>query len=146
VPHLHIFSTCEKVIIDQAGSPSLIALFNIVVASGEKGVAIPSNAVVPKEWCIFTAWDSESTDVGKEYSQFVEILWPDKSVFTEKREFKFVFQATKRQQVRIQLQAFPVGQQGKYTIRMWLEHKGSVVVEPRSIQLEVQHAQVPEPS
>jgi len=59
---------CEKVILDNGTIPSLIGLFNRIIAKVSAGAPdIPPNALIPKEWAIFTAWDLEAGDDQRKY-------------------------------------------------------------------------------
>lgn len=147
MPKLSIFTVCDKAIVDEFGTPSLISLFTTVTGNipPEAG-DIPRNAVAPKEWVIFTAWDWEPGDAGKEYSQFVEILYPDGTVFLEKKEMRFVLQPNKRHQIRMNLQGFPIGQQGTFTVRMSLKHGDSLIFQAQPITLTVEWNRIAKPS
>jgi hypothetical protein len=139
MPKLYVFAACEKVILDQAGVPSLISLFTKLkmLLPGQLG-DVPGNAVAPKEWAVFTSWDRLPTDEGKEFNQCLQVLYPDGKVFFENRELKFAMKPGERQHNAVGILGFPIGQKGDYTIRMWLEEKGSVAAEPVEIRLEVE--------
>ena len=138
MPKLYIFAACEKVVIDQAGTASLISLFNKITGTLPPDSKLPADAVVPKEWAIFTSWTSEPGDEGKEYVQCIQILYPDGAVFKESKDSKFKMESEiKRSQVNIQVPVFPVGQAGPYTVRMWLEREGVALTEPQSFHIEV---------
>src|SRR5260370_18032899 len=127
-PYVHV--VCEKVIIDkqQDGVASLIALFSKIIATVPTGSPeIPANAVIPKEWAIFSAWDSESSDA-KEYALCTQILYPDKSQFGELNKIPVKVEANKRAQVVANVQGFPIRQAAQYTVRTWLEDSGNAVV------------------
>ena len=140
MPKLYIFVVCEKVIIDQAGVASLIGLFNkMVVSIPEETSEIPANAVAPKEWVVFAGWLYQEEDEGKEYTQNVEIFYPDGSVFIPKQSTKFIMNKSRKiQNVGTQIVGFPLGQQGQYPIRMWLEAGEVSVMEPVSIYTETE--------
>lgn len=144
MPRLYAFIVCDKIIIDDAGTASLISLFDTVSANIPQGVTIPPNAVAPKEWAIFVAWDWRDEDEGREYTQLVELLYPDNSVFGKRNSVKFAMQRGKRHQIRAHSQGFPIGQVGSYAIKMWLEHNGAEIVPPQSIHINVQHTVAPQ--
>ncbi len=144
MPQLYMFVACEKVIIDDSGIPSLISLFGIVTLAMQE--EIPPNALAPKEWAIFAAWDPEPIDEEREYTQVVQLLFPDGTSFLDRLETKFVMKVGRRQQVKMPVMGFPVGQQGNVTVRMWLEHAGNVVIEAHPIHLEVKHTPPPQPA
>jgi len=137
MPRLYAFVVCEKVILDEGGTASLIALFDTITSAIPQGVTIPPNAVVPKEWAIFVSWVWTDQDANKEYTQFIEMLYPDGTPFQNKSAVTFVIQPNKRHQIRAQSNAFPIGQEGPLTIRLWLEHGGAQVVPPQIIHINV---------
>jgi len=48
------------------------------------------------------------------------------------------------QQVFVMGTAFPIGQEGSYTLRMWLEHGGSVIFESSPIIIRVNYEKMTE--
>ena len=140
MPQLYTFVACKKIIIDDSGIASLIFLFTQFTVSIPIGMEnVPSNAAVPKEWAICSSWDWEPADEGKEYNQIIQILYPDGKSFVDRQETKFVMQPDIKQQIKAPMMGFPIGQQGTYLVRMWLEHAGRVIVEPRPIRLELKY-------
>jgi hypothetical protein len=139
MPKLYVFAACEKVILDQASVPSLIALFTkLKLLLPGQLEDVPENAVAPKEWAVFASWDRVPSDEGKIFNQCLQVLYPDGKVFFENRDVKFTIKLGERQHNAVRIVGFPIGQKGDYTIRMWLEENGSVVVEPVEIRLEVE--------
>jgi hypothetical protein len=139
MPILSVFICCEKVVIDKNESASLICLFTDV--KGEippEAPELPPNAAAPKEWAAFTMWNWEHADVG-EYIQWFEVLYPDGTPFLERRQVRVVKEENKpRSQVTINVQGIPVGRNGRYTVRVWLERDGIIVVQPHSVYLNVE--------
>ncbi len=137
MPKLLLFTPCEKIIIDDNNNVSLVVLLHEITAvPSEKG--IPKNAVTPKEWAVYTTWVQEDGDENKSYIQWLQIQWPDGSEF-EKYPLPFVFKK-RRQQNRVNIVGFPIGQPGLLTIKMWLESDGAKVTEVYSHTLEITHA------
>lgn len=146
MPKLYIFVTCEKVIIAKDEQTSLISLFNVmnVMIPTDQTDPIASNAVVPKEWVIFTSWEREPQDDGKEYSQIIEILYPDGTHFAKPRDFKFTIPAGKSHyQCTTNVNGFPIGQLGMYTVKMRLERNAETISGPTSIKINLQHVPAP---
>jgi hypothetical protein len=138
MPELHMFVACEKVIVDDSGVVSLICLFNgLSVAALSGGGEFPSNAVAPKEWAVFSSWDWDPADEGKDYVQVIQILYPDGKSFIDRQETKFRMNPGTKHQIKAPILGFPVGQTGMYMVRMWLEDAGRVIVTPRPIRIEV---------
>jgi hypothetical protein len=135
MPTPYVFVICEKVILEQSNVASLISLFTQI--NIDAAAEIPPNAVVPKEWAIFVSWDWEPSDAGREYTNRIQILHPDGTVFLEIPPVAFTMQEGRKQQVNTPVLGIPIGQLGRCAVRLWLEHAGVVVIEPRSIYLEV---------
>ena len=144
MPKLRVFVICESVIYDDESKiASLISLFSTL----QVGIAgeVPSNAAMPKNWAIFTAWDAEPEDGGKDFVQCTRILWPDGSNFVTRKEHKFSFESDKpHHQYRLRLNGFPMGQEGPYEVVVWLEMDGKTVVQPKSVTMHVIHKRVKE--
>jgi hypothetical protein len=141
MPNLYIFAICEKVVMDKEERASLISLFNTISAqllpSSEN---IPSNAVAPKEWWVFSSWETKPEDVGKEYRQVIQLLYPNGEPFGQSIGLNFTPQADKAySQVTVTGMGFPIGQEGRYTLKMWLEYGGSTIFEATPIIVTVNH-------
>jgi len=140
MPKLYVFAICEKVIIDTNGVPSVIGLFNKITAGrSADSPEIPANAVAPKEYAIFTSWDLEPADRGKEYNQFYEFFYPDGTQFGERANLRVKMGEGKRMNSTANSNALPIGQVGVYTARTWLEDdQKKIIFEPISLQFEVE--------
>jgi len=141
MPKLYIFAICEKVVMDKDDRASLISLFNTISAHILPTTeGIPPNAVAPKEWWAFASWEIEPGDIGKEYRQMVQLLYPNGEPFGQAMGVNFSPQSGKtHQQVAINGLGFPIGQEGSYTLKMWLEHGGSTIFESAPIIINVNH-------
>jgi hypothetical protein len=138
---------CEKVIVAKDGDvPSLIGLMNKMILHVPTEAEIASNAVAPKEWNVFSIWDSETGDEQKEYILCTQVLYPNKTQFAEIARLKVPVEANKRSQMVVQLPGFPIGQIGFYTVRTWLEENDQMVVGPIEAKIELEIIRVPPPS
>lgn len=146
MPKLYIFALCEKVIIDKEDKVSLISLFNNISAQILPAAPeIPTNAVAPKEWWAFSSWEIQPEDIGKEYCQIVQLLYPNGEPFLAPIRIKFSPEIGKtHQQVTVNGMGFPIGQEGIYTMKMWLEHGGSTIFESAPIIVKVSHKKLAE--
>jgi len=134
----YVCAVCEKVIIDENGTASLIGLFSKIAFSPPKGTEIPKDAVAAKEWAVFSSWDTEPGDELREYLICVQLLYPDKSQFGEIIKNKVNVQPNRKAQVKAMVTGFPVGQQGPYIVRVWIEEANKAVVQPIEIFLDVE--------
>lgn len=146
MPRLILFAVCEKVILDNAGNASIINLMHsIEVASTQQGPVIgpiPRNAVSPAQWSIYAIWKPGIDDPGKEFSERIEILWPDRTVFNAATA-TFRFEANRNHQNTAGILGFPAGQTGDVVINMWLECEGRRIGETSSWIVTVSHKQRP---
>lgn len=109
-----------------------------VTAVIKEGTKIPKNAVGPKEWAIFALWKQVAADRGDSFVQIVQILWPDKTEF-KKQEAPFRFEPGRSHQNRIEINGFPLGQEGDVTVNMWLETDSKRVGEIYTWTVRVKH-------
>jgi len=89
------------------------------------------------QWAIFSSWDAESGDELNEYMICMQVLYPDGDQFGEITKAKLNIQANRRSQFNSQVIGFPVGQLGKYTVRVWIESDNKAAVQPVEIKIEV---------
>ncbi len=122
---------------DEHKNPSLIVLMeNIDVASRQE--KIPRDAVTPKEWAIFTQWIVSEEEQDKPFVQVVQALWPDGSEFN-KTVHPLSTQRTAVKQINMNIVGMPVGQEGKVTIKLWLELESRPITEAFIKSLNIKH-------
>jgi hypothetical protein len=141
----YICVACERVILekpsdfdspDSEGVASLIGLFSKMIAIKADDQVIPANAVIPKEWAIFSAWDIESGDAGKKCNICTQIRYPDGSPFGETSKIPLKLEMHKRSQNVVKIVGFPVGQIGLYSVQTWIEENDVRVSEPVEFKIE----------
>ncbi len=134
----YVFVVCEKVVLDSTGTASLISLFTQIEGQpGPPSESIPKNAVIPLPWFVFTSWEYETEDVGKEFIQIVQIFYPDGTLFQEQQQ-RFKPETGKTHyQLTLNVLGFPVGQQGIYQVKMRLEQAGTKLFESDPIKINV---------
>ncbi len=126
----YVCVACEKVVLGKDDVASLIGLFSKLMIEVPSGTEIPSNAVTPKEWCVFSIWDIDPGDELKELFLCTKILYPDGSQFANVVKTKMKMEPKRRVQNVVQVPGFPIGQMGDYTILTWIEENEKPVVEP----------------
>ena len=136
----YVCVACEKVIIAKDDVASLIGLFNKIMIAIPEDTEIPKNAVAPNQWAIFSSWDCEPGDELKEYLICTQVLYPDQTQFMEIVKGKVNVQPNKRSQVNTGVNGFPIGQFGKYTIRVWIEENQQTVAGPIEFKIELEAA------
>ena len=148
MPHLSIFTVCDRIIIDQAGIATLIGLFGTVTINRPEPVVtieMPPNAVAPKEWAIFTRWDWDRGDEGKKFFQHLSVMWPGGTVFFE-QTMEIVRVPDKRvSQLATPLLGLPIGEPGMISVNIQLKSDGATVFEAKPVLIEVLHIPAPTP-
>jgi hypothetical protein len=148
----YVCVACERVIIEQAvagsppgasGVPSLIGLFNKIIAvasftTGSEIQEIPSNAVAPREWAVFSAWDIEPGDEERKFMVCTQIFYPDDSPFGPTSKIPLKVDAGKRSQNVLRITGFPIGQVGFYKVRTWIEENDREVLGPIEFKIELE--------
>lgn len=129
---LVIFTPCNNVLQDPQFGASLISVFHGIVFRVSEGTELPPNAVTPKEWAVFSKYNMEPEDVGKDYTSILTIHWPDGSIFTEA--------SLQAKQPTIggmafvnRLSGFPIGQDGRLRLVQRLESDGVLVAGPEEL-------------
>ena len=129
---------CEKVIIGKDNIASLISLFSKMTVTVQPGNEPPSNAVVPREWFVFSIWETGPGDETRGYDLVTQILYPDGAQFGEIAKQRLAIEPGKRAQVTVQVPGFPVGQIGDYSVKTWIEENQKIVLEPIVFRLGVE--------
>lgn len=120
MPKLLLFAPCEKVIVANDNTISLLTIFeemqiNIPLAEEEK---LPVNAQIPLKWFIFCLWQAEADEQKTIFEQLVEVTLPgDKAITGETTKIEF---EKPHHRVITQLLVFPVTPSGLATISVKL--------------------------
>jgi hypothetical protein len=124
------------VVQDPDSGQSLIAVFHeIKIRIGDTS-EVPSNALIPKDWTVFTKFALEPEEEGKDYVLNTRIFWPDGSPFVD--QSLTANQPTKNALVfTIRMQGFPIGQSGMIKIRQTLTSGGIEVCEQIEVEVRV---------
>lgn len=134
---------CEKVIVGRDDLPSLIALFehlNIAPSEGQDVISVPKETITYQQWAVFSEWEIDESEVGlKDVVQIFELQFPDGTVAPLKGKIPFVFEVVGTVRNHQEIFGFPVGQEGFYTIRVWLEHEGKPISEVGTRKILVRH-------
>jgi hypothetical protein len=75
---LLLASPCQIVIQDkEAGGHSLIGIFHHFKIRVPETADIPANALLPREWAIFSKWSFEPSETEKKIKLVAEAFWPN---------------------------------------------------------------------
>jgi hypothetical protein len=120
---LHLFAPCEKVIISQDNITSVIAVmesFNVKVSE-----ELPPDAGVPFQWNVVTIWHRTEDVAGDmTYEQRTEVLRPDGEHSVNATHPFPVSNAHINFRNVVEINGFPVGQEGFVVIKVSLREAG----------------------
>jgi hypothetical protein len=89
---------------------------------------LPERAIVPNQWCVFTLWENNPLEVGREFVQVVRVIAPDGSLFLENEmPFRIVSADDIQIRLRLQIQSMPVWQEGKVEVKVFLKESENEV-------------------
>ncbi len=129
---------CQMAIQDQISGHSLIAIFHEIKLQFPGGAEIPLNAVIPREWAIFSKWELEVDEEGRDYVSTTEIYWPDGTLFA-RFELKAANPIANGMAFVVRLSGFPMGQIGIIRVTNTLSEGGRLVSGPNEIAIRVYH-------
>jgi len=116
---------------------TLIAVFHdfgvIVPAEAE----VPPNALLPKEWAIFSKWQLTSPDEADQtYKLLLEVFWPDGSLLVKQDT---IVSVTKKDVMAFitRNNGFPMGQNGIVRIVMSLYVGDKLAHDPVTLEVRV---------
>lgn len=135
---LLVLTPCEKVLSDPFSGQSLIGVFHglRVALPVATDPPMPQDAVVPKDWAIFSKWQLEPHEENLDYSSQIEVFWPNGTPFVNAR--LQAMQPTKSGMAFInRLNGFPIGQNGALRITQSLLRGEEVVFGPVELQVDV---------
>jgi hypothetical protein len=138
---------CEKLIVDKDGAHSLINVMHsaaVVLQPQKLGdvpqrIPIPSDAVVPNQWWIYSVWMPSLQDVGGSFEQVYQLYWPSGEKFAENR-LAFTQKDHRLQQTSFYYVGFPVGQPGNLRIVSWLDREGQRVSDIIETYVRIDHS------
>lgn len=145
MPRLGSFLVCEKVIQDQLGKPTLIALFQKVSAVVPKGQEMPKEAIAGIGWSFFTEWFFSEDEMGKSYQQALEVLLPDGTPTPIKGRLAVTVPPSKYVGARcfVNTVGVPVSQAGFVSVNVWIESDSEKVTEVFSYPIQIEHSNQP---
>jgi hypothetical protein len=134
----YVCVVCEKVIFSKEDVASLIGLFSKMILKVAKGTEIPNNALMPREWAVFSAWDPEPGDEKRLFVLCTRFVFPDLSQFGDVTKTPMVIESGKRFQVNTAFNGFPIGQAGPCRVVTWIEENEHVAVSPIELKIDLE--------
>jgi hypothetical protein len=126
MPKLLYFLPCDRVILSQDLTVSLITLIenvNISIPVGE-AVGLPDEAGVPKEWNVISSFEWEDLDAGKTYEQRVYLVLSNGRVAVDIVASISSEPGKKRSRNIVKLLGFPVAPMGDAALRLAIREVG----------------------
>jgi hypothetical protein len=119
MPSLLFFAPCEKVLIDQNNTASMIAVMEELTVQMIAGVAVPAGAVIPMQWSVLSMWEQSSAwDKDRGFEQRTALVSPEGKILVEVVA-PFTFDKD-RFRVINQFVGMPVGETGLHKIKIWI--------------------------
>lgn len=114
---------CDRVIVDLNNkTPSIIGVFQRMNVVIQAGVPLPENAISPIRWSIFSLWQHDDADSGKEFVHHTEIVGPDGSIFaTTVSPYTLSEPNDLQGKVFVEVIGLPIYREGIAKVRVWLE-------------------------
>jgi hypothetical protein len=128
---LLVFTACTKVLSDPIAGTSLISMFQEMNAVVPTETALPKDAVLPKEWAVFTLWSLEPEEIAKPYSMKFELRWPNGDLFTQNTVPLNAKPGDMAEYntYTVNMMGLPMGQDGKLKVTVWVELDGKAVTD-----------------
>jgi hypothetical protein len=120
---LLLIAPCDRVLSDPTFGNSLIAVFHEILIKLPPGTEVPSNAMVPRDWTIFSKYELEPSEENKDYSAVTKIFWPNGDLFAE-LGIAAAKPTKNGMAFAIRLQGAPLGQNGRYLIQQTIRIDG----------------------
>lgn len=126
MPTLLMFAPCEKVIVSNDNTCSLITLVEVVRIGvlDSPTETLPEGAAIPFNWAIFTLWKPTDEERGRRFQQMVHLIAPSGEAVLE-APAEFEFEPDKRtHRVMSRVMGFPILPAGEYNLKLSLREAG----------------------
>jgi hypothetical protein len=145
MPHLSSLIVCEKIIQDQLGKPTLIALFQKISAMVPDGQEMPKEAIAATNWAVFSEWFFTVDELSKTFDQVFEVLLPDgsPSVIKGRATIKQLSPLGQGTRVFVNITGIPIFQAGVLIANVWLECGSDRVTDTFSYPIQIEHTNKP---
>jgi len=145
MPHLGSFLVCEKIILDQQSKPTLITLFQGLIALVPEGQEVPKDTITGTPWSVFCEWFFDDSELDKRFEQVIEVVMPDGTPTPIRGRLPLKEVAKDRQGTRAYISLFgmPISQTGFLSVNVWLELDSKRVTDTFSYLVKIAHAKEP---
>jgi hypothetical protein len=145
MPRLGSLLVCEKVILDQQGKPTLVAVFQKISALIPEGQEVPKGILAMTAWSVFCEWFLTDAELTSKFEQVLEVLHPDGTPAPIRGvlPLKEVGKESMGTRTYVNMMGMPVAQQGLLTVNVWLESGSQRVTDIHSYRIEIEHTSKP---
>jgi hypothetical protein len=147
MPKVILFLPCEKLLTDENKSLTFVSLCQDLNLAVAHGVDIPAELVIQKDWKIISLIrHSDPAEIGKKFLHHVEVIKPDGTIMVRASKIPFVLPQISYL-TRVDVSQFPVGQQGRLCIKLWVYEAGQPQPEQPSAtydEINIFHRRVDE--
>lgn len=143
MPRLGSFLICEKIIQDQLGKPTLIAIFQKVGTVVPDGQEVPKGAMAGIAWAAFTEWFFTEDEHSKTFHQVLEVVLPDgsPSPLRGRLQLAEISKDGLGSRCFINMMGVPISQAGFISVKVWLECGSERITDVFSYPIQIEHAQ-----
>lgn len=136
---LLIATPCQMVITDkEAGlGHSLIAVFHLLKIRVSETAEVPSNALLPKEWAVFSKWKLDPIESQKKIKLVTEAFWPNGDPLF-KNELASIDVIDGQTAFIVRNMGFPIGQNGSIKIILSIFVDDELAHAPVELDMEVE--------
>jgi hypothetical protein len=132
--------TAEKILNDPKAGGSLIGIFYELSLAFPGGEPPPKNAVIPRDWVLYSAWKLDESDTsGISYTLRTEVYWPDGQLFVSSGLPADPANIKDYAIFHLAIQGLPIGQEGDLRIVTWLEQDEKVVSQEKVATVSLSH-------
>lgn len=134
MPNLLFFAPCEKVIVDQNNTASIVSILEELKVQTVAGSSIPPDSLIPMQWAILTLWEQASTwEMGRSFEQRISLLTESGNLLLDSvNEFKF---EKPRHRVIAQIVGMPISDPGIRKIRISIREKADSPKEWKEVSI-----------
>jgi hypothetical protein len=126
---------------DPEEGPTLVAVFNDLVVNQPQGEAeLPSYAVLPRDWAVYSKWRLDPEDIGsgpKEYTQITQAFWPNGNILFKTEISTATTEDSNAIAFTVRNASFPVGQAGYVRILLTIVDRQEMVCGKADINIGV---------
>jgi hypothetical protein len=125
MPQLLAFLPCEKTIIAQDQTLSLVGLIDTLTTGVPAGASVPANAVAPFKWSVVTIFRRLGEDEGKKYRQRIVLTLPNGQAAAEGvTDFAMTHPMVRNLSA---FEGFPIGASGECRLRLYIDELGKPI-------------------